>query len=63
MVTEPGYRWHRLHRRGHDDAPFGLVNLAGWESADAWAAAHDDGFRALADRPDIPSRRSPRCAS
>jgi hypothetical protein len=47
MVGKPGYRWHRLHRRIDDDAPFGLVNVVGWESPDAWRAAHDDGFRAL----------------
>lgn len=47
MVRKPGYRWHRLHRRLDDDAPFGLVNVVEWESPDAWRAAHDDGFRAL----------------
>jgi Antibiotic biosynthesis monooxygenase len=47
MVAQPGYRWHRLHRRIHDDAPFGFVNIVEWESATAWEAAHDDGFRAL----------------
>jgi heme-degrading monooxygenase HmoA len=54
MVTKPGYRWHRLHRRVDADAPFGLINVARWESADAWRAAHDGGFRALAARPDLP---------
>jgi hypothetical protein len=48
MVRKPGYRWHRLHRRLDDDAPFGLVNVVEWESPDAWRAAHDEGFRALA---------------
>jgi heme-degrading monooxygenase HmoA len=47
MVRKPGYRWHRLHRRLDDDAPFGLVNVVEWESPDAWRAAHDEGFRAL----------------
>jgi heme-degrading monooxygenase HmoA len=54
MVTKPGYRWHKLHRRVDPDAPFGLVNVARWESEAAWRAAHDDGFRALAARPDLP---------
>ena len=49
MVGKPGYHWHRLHRRVDDDAPFGLVNVVGWESPEAWRAAHDDGFRALTD--------------
>jgi len=48
MVSKPGYRWHRLHRRVDDSAPFGLVNVVEWESPEAWQAAHDDGFRALA---------------
>jgi Antibiotic biosynthesis monooxygenase len=54
MVTKPGYRWHRLHRRIEPDAPFGFVNVVEWESAAAWQAAHDDGFRALAIRPEMP---------
>jgi len=47
MVAKPGYRWHRLHRRTHDDAPFGFVNLVEWESVASWEAAHDEGFRAM----------------
>lgn len=54
MVTKPGYRSHRLHRRLNASAPFGLVNVAEWESAAAWQAAHDAGFRAVAVRPDLP---------
>jgi heme-degrading monooxygenase HmoA len=54
MVKKPGYRWHRLHRRLHDDAPFGQINIVEWESVESWAAAHDEGFRALTMRPDIP---------
>ncbi len=49
MVTKAGYRWHRLHRRVDDTAPFGLVNVVEWESPEAWQAAHDEGFRALTD--------------
>lgn len=47
MVDKPGYRWHRLHRRTHEDAPFGFVNVVGWESVESWEAAHDEGLRAL----------------
>lgn len=54
LVTKPGYHSHRLHRRTHDDAAFGLVNLVEWESVAAWEAAHDEGFRRLAVRPDMP---------
>ena len=53
MVTKPGYRWHKLHRRVHPDAAFGFVNVVECESAAAWEAAHDAGFRALAARPDL----------
>jgi heme-degrading monooxygenase HmoA len=51
MVTKPGYLAHRLHRRTHDDAAFGLVNVVDWMSTDTWEAAHDDRFRALAAPP------------
>jgi heme-degrading monooxygenase HmoA len=54
MVTKPGYQWHRLHLRLHNDAPFGLINVVGWESAPAWTAAHDAGFRALTGSADLP---------
>ncbi len=54
MVRKPGYRSHRLHRRLHPDAPFGQINVVEWESVESWDAAHDDGFRALTVRPDIP---------
>jgi heme-degrading monooxygenase HmoA len=54
MVAKPGYRWHRLHRRADDDAPFGFVNVVEWESLPAWNAAHDDGFRALTARGRLP---------
>ena len=57
MVTKPGYRWHRLHRRV-GDAPFGLVNVVEWESPQAWRAAHDAGFRALTDG-DLPFTAHP----
>jgi heme-degrading monooxygenase HmoA len=56
MVTKPGYRWHRLHRRVDASAPFGQINVARWESAEAWAAAHDEGFRALTGRSELPFR-------
>ncbi len=62
MVTKPGYRWHKLHRRAESDAPFGLVNVVRWESEAAWRAAHDEGFRARTAG-GCPSRRYRRCAS
>jgi hypothetical protein len=59
MVAKPGYRWHRLHRRVADDAPFGLINVVEWESIVAWQAAHDEGFRQRAVRPDMPMTTFP----
>jgi heme-degrading monooxygenase HmoA len=59
MVNKPGYRWHRLHRRVSDDAPFGLVNVVEWESVAAWRAAHDEGFRERAVRPNMPMTAYP----
>ncbi len=54
MVAKPGYRGHTLHRRLDDSAPFGFVNVVEWESPQAWAAAHDDGFRALTQPAALP---------
>lgn len=51
FVQQPGYRAHTLHRRAAEDAAFGLVNVVRWESPEAWAAAHDDRFRAMVARP------------
>ncbi|HEX3336681.1 MAG TPA: antibiotic biosynthesis monooxygenase family protein [Jatrophihabitans sp.] len=45
MAAQPGYRNHRLHRALSDDAAFRYVNYVEWESDQAWADAHDDGFR------------------
>jgi hypothetical protein len=50
MVSKPGYRSHTLHLRT-GDAAFGMVNVVEWGSVAAWQAAHDDGFRAIAARP------------
>lgn len=51
MAAKPGYLNHRLHRAVSGDAPYRFVNYVEWESADAWAAAHDDGFRRLVGDP------------
>jgi heme-degrading monooxygenase HmoA len=45
MAAQPGYLNHRLHRAIDDGAHYRYVNYVEWESKDAWAAAHDDGFR------------------
>jgi heme-degrading monooxygenase HmoA len=51
MVTRPGYVGHRLHRSLRPDAAYRFVNTAQWESVEAWQAAHDADFRALATGP------------
>jgi heme-degrading monooxygenase HmoA len=51
MMTKPGYLGHRLHKSLVDSARFRFVNYVGWESADHWRQAHDEGFRALVSQP------------
>ncbi|HZC74227.1 MAG TPA: antibiotic biosynthesis monooxygenase family protein [Jatrophihabitans sp.] len=51
MAAKPGYRNHRLHRAMSDEAPYRFVNYVEWESDEAWAAAHDEGFRELVGDP------------
>jgi heme-degrading monooxygenase HmoA len=51
MQTKPGYLSHKLHRALASDAPCRFVNVAQWESAAHFQAAHDDGFRALVNQP------------
>ncbi|WGL52124.1 antibiotic biosynthesis monooxygenase [Nocardioides sp. BP30] len=52
MAAKPGYHSHRLHRAVRPDATYAFVNTAGWESVEAWQAAHDEGFRALLAGPE-----------
>lgn len=51
MRGQPGYRSHRMHRALAEDARYRYVNVAEWESAEAWRDAHDDGFRTLVGQP------------
>ena len=50
MRTKAGYLGHRLHRSLAPDATYRFVNVAQWDSAASFQAAHDDGFRALVGR-------------
>ena len=52
MRTQPGYQAHRLHRTVADDARYRYTNMAIWESAEAWRAAHDEWFRKLVGQPE-----------
>ncbi|HEY0816332.1 MAG TPA: antibiotic biosynthesis monooxygenase [Pseudonocardia sp.] len=64
LRAKPGYLDHVLHRVVQPDARFRFVNVAHWASAEAWRAAHDDGFRALwAGRNWRATPRRPRCSS
>lgn len=52
MRTQPGYVGHRLHRALAGNARYQYANVAEWESAEAWRAAHDEGFSKLVTRPE-----------
>ena len=52
MRVKPGYISHKLHRSLAPDARYRYVNVARWESAQQFQAAHDEGFRALVNRPE-----------
>ncbi len=52
MRAKPGYLAHKLHRSLAPEARYRFVNVAQWESQAHFAAAHDDGFRALVSRPE-----------
>ncbi len=47
MRKKPGYLRHRLHRAVSPQAPYRFVNIADWESAEQFEAAHDEQFRNL----------------
>jgi len=51
MRGKPGYRWRRLHRSLDPEARLRYVNVAGWESAEHFDAAHDETFRHLQSQP------------
>jgi heme-degrading monooxygenase HmoA len=53
MVDKPGYLGHQLHRSLADEARYRFINCAEWESVQHWREAHDEGFRALALRPEM----------
>ena len=52
MQAKPGYVGNRLHRSLGPDARYQYVNVVEWESAEACAAGHDEGFRAIVGSPD-----------
>ena len=58
MAGQPGYQSHALHRALSEDAGYRFVNVVRWSNAEEFAAAQDDGFRALVT-PDYPYRFVP----
>jgi len=50
MRRQPGFVSTRLHKAISSDAPFGFVNVAEWESAEAFrAAVSTDEFRQMSE--------------
>jgi hypothetical protein len=47
MCAKDGFQWRRLHRSLDDEARLRYVNVAGWDSAGQFDAAHDGEFRRL----------------
>jgi heme-degrading monooxygenase HmoA len=52
MCAQPGFRWRRLHRSLNPSARLHYVNVAGWDSAEQFDAAHDDEFRRMQSQPE-----------
>jgi heme-degrading monooxygenase HmoA len=51
MSGRPGFRRARMHRARHDDAKWRFVNVAEWDSEDAWREAQaSPEFRAALQR-------------
>jgi heme-degrading monooxygenase HmoA len=48
MRAQPGFRWRRLHRALSDSTRLRYVNVAGWQSAAQFEAAHREEFTRMA---------------
>lgn len=64
MATKPGFLDTRLHRARSSESRYQLVNVAHWESQEAWEAATTDPefqerTRAASDNPQAPITSSP----
>ncbi len=54
MRAQPGYVGHKFYRAVAPDSSFSFVNVAHWESAEHFRAAHtSDEFRQLVSRPEF----------
>jgi len=47
MLKKPGFQWRMLHRSLDSTTRLRYVNVAGWESAKLFDAAHDEEFRRM----------------
>jgi heme-degrading monooxygenase HmoA len=47
MCGKDGFRWRRLHRSLDDETRLRYINVAGWDSAEQFDAAHDGEFRRM----------------
>lgn len=52
MCSMPGFRWRRLHRSLDSTARLRYVNVAGWDSAEQFDAAHDGEFARMQAQPE-----------
>lgn len=51
MLGRPGFRWRRLHRALDDNTLLRFVNVAAWDTAEQFDAAHDEEFVRLQAQP------------
>ena len=52
MREKPGFVSNRLHRAKAPDARIRFINYVLWRTEADWRAAHDEGFRALVQKPE-----------
>ncbi|MHA6763782.1 antibiotic biosynthesis monooxygenase family protein [Streptacidiphilus sp. PAMC 29251] len=52
MCAKPGFRWRKLHLSLDPHTRLRYVNVAGWDSAEQFDAAHDGEFRRMQSQPE-----------
>lgn len=51
MRQKAGFISNRLHRAVTPESRFQFINYVEWASVEHWRAAHDEGFRAMVQKP------------
>ncbi|HVZ52087.1 MAG TPA: antibiotic biosynthesis monooxygenase [Pseudolabrys sp.] len=51
MREKPGFVSNRLHRAVTPQSRYQFINYVEWATVEHWRGAHDEGFRALVQRP------------